>query len=109
MTTVWVRLDLWCKNVKRPWTKVLVTTFLHLNSNAKDKVTKKFDHGKIKCKKAKNIVKLRSSAQKLQFQTIFPYKLCFTEKRTYVNELKFPTLDYRIVVGLSLLLNLTFF
>ena len=41
-------------------------------------------------KRQANHVKLSYSAQKLQSQTIlFPYKLCITKKRTYVNKLKF--------------------
>ena len=53
-------------------------------------VTKEVAKGKKFRKNAKkNLVKLSYSAQKLQFQTIlFPYKLCVTEKRTYVTNLK---------------------
>ena len=44
-------------------------------------------------------VKLSYSAQKLQFQNIsFPFKLCVTDKRAYVDKLKF-LLDNGFVVN----------
>ena len=50
--------------------------------------------------KMQNILfKLSYSAQNLPFWTIlFPYKLCVTEKRTYINKLRFPIFS-RVVIS----------
>ena len=57
-------------------------------------VNKKVAHGKINSqKRITNLVKLYYSAHNCDCEPIcFCYKLCFTEKRTYLNRLKFPIL-----------------
>ena len=42
LTTVWVRLDLWYKSVRRPCTTVSVIIFLYFNSKANKRLAKKF-------------------------------------------------------------------
>ena len=61
----------------------------HTTLNSSSHSLSKWHEEDIRCKK-KNIIKLSYSAQKLKFWTsLFPYKLCGTGKRTYINKLKF--------------------
>ena len=80
--------------VRRPCTTNSVIFFSLIQHKSIKEVNKKVAHGKINSQKLiTNLVKLYYSAHNCECEPIcFCYKLCFTEKRTYLNRLKFPIL-----------------
>ena len=67
---------------KRPWTTVSVTFFISTQRHKRGHL--KVAHDKKPHQNAKTNIVIFSS------KTAISYKLCVTEKRTYVNKLKFP-------------------